>query len=393
MSKKSTLFKIFLYLLFFSLSFPALRPVFASSGHYELQITDQTKYIDKYFEVDKNGNAKMRIYLGDQNIANVVHDVASSTDKIYYVSQDHLNSTSIVTDEYGNIVELHDYYPFGAKGYQQIAQDSRTSQLFVGKESDPESLLYYFGARYYDQNIGKFITIDPFGQKLYDLEDEKLNTYLADPQRLNSYAYASNNPVNNIDSDGNITLKASTHPSAAAAQLAFWHSGINSYLKPQGLNATASLLQHSLSWYPKDINISADNQKQYGNIIDQIKGSDEYKLAVNEGIERAKENGRDYFDLRDIKELRLVEFSSNDLALSLHNATFDKFSGKLENGKWLVNGSLSDVYNFELKPKTENYGDNQWFTISANNAAAISESLGVITPYKININFRDEFKN
>ena len=391
MPKKSTTLKTSIYLLLFSLLFPALTPVFASSGHYELQVTDQTKYVDKYFEVDQGGNTKTHIYLGDQNIADVVYDFTSSTEKIYYISRDHLYSASMITDEYGNIVELHDYYPFGAQNYQQIAKDPRTSQLFVGKESDPESLLYYYGARYYDQNTSRFISVDPFGQKLYDLNDDKLYAFLADPQRLNSYAYASNNPIGNIDVDGELTLKTLGHPGAAAAQLAFWHSSINAYMKPQGLNATAALLQHSLDWYPKDLNITSSNQAKYGNIIDQIKNSSEYKTAINTGVERATQSGRDYFDLRDIKELQHVIFSDKDLSLSIKKADFDKLSGRLENGRWYITAKVSDIYNFELHPTSEDY-NGEWFTNSANNAAYTSQQLGIITPYGININFEDEIQ-
>lgn len=46
----------------FDLKYKPLRitfEVFASSSHYEYQITDQTKYVDKYFEVDNNGNMSL----------------------------------------------------------------------------------------------------------------------------------------------------------------------------------------------------------------------------------------------------------------------------------------------------------------------------------------------
>jgi len=46
---------------------PALiRPVFA---YYTTEVFDETRYVDKYFEIDKDGNFKINIYLGDQKIA------------------------------------------------------------------------------------------------------------------------------------------------------------------------------------------------------------------------------------------------------------------------------------------------------------------------------------
>lgn len=48
----------------------------------------------------------------------------------------------------------------------------------------------YFGARYYRAGIGRFITVDPLGG------------HLEDPQSLNAYAYARNNPLRYTDPTG-----------------------------------------------------------------------------------------------------------------------------------------------------------------------------------------------
>jgi RHS repeat-associated protein len=61
---------------------------------------------------------------------------------------------------------------------------------FTGKELDPESGLYYYGGRYYDPEISRFISPDPFVQSPDD------------PQNLNRYSYVNNNPQNYIDPSG-----------------------------------------------------------------------------------------------------------------------------------------------------------------------------------------------
>ncbi|HYA42138.1 MAG TPA: RHS repeat-associated core domain-containing protein, partial [Syntrophobacteraceae bacterium] len=61
---------------------------------------------------------------------------------------------------------------------------------FTGHELDPETGLYYFGARYYDPAQGRFITPDSIVQSP------------GDPQSLNRYAYARNNPLAFIDPNG-----------------------------------------------------------------------------------------------------------------------------------------------------------------------------------------------
>jgi RHS repeat-associated protein len=61
---------------------------------------------------------------------------------------------------------------------------------FNGKELDPESGLYYYGGRYYDAEISRFISADPFVPSP------------GNPQALNRYSYTVNNPVNHIDPSG-----------------------------------------------------------------------------------------------------------------------------------------------------------------------------------------------
>ncbi|MEM5795044.1 MAG: RHS repeat-associated core domain-containing protein, partial [Bacillota bacterium] len=51
-----------------------------------------------------------------------------------------------------------------------------------GQEYDSETGLYYYGARYYDPAIGRFISPDSIVQSP------------GDPQSLNRYSYCRNNP-------------------------------------------------------------------------------------------------------------------------------------------------------------------------------------------------------
>lgn len=66
---------------------------------------------------------------------------------------------------------------------------------FTGKELDAPTGLYYYGARYYDCSVGRFITPD--------LEPEVPgDRILSKPQRLNPYVYCINNPLVRLDLDG-----------------------------------------------------------------------------------------------------------------------------------------------------------------------------------------------
>ncbi len=155
-----------------------------------------TYYIDKYYEKIWNGSSKNHYFLGTISLA--TDNLSGSTAGLFYTLGDHLGSSSLITNSYGNMTERTEYYPFGQVAATAVSQDSGNRYTFTGKELDPETNLQYFGARYYGQNLGRFMAIDPYG-----LQMSKLMKVLSDPQSLNGYAYTRNNPVVLIDPDGN----------------------------------------------------------------------------------------------------------------------------------------------------------------------------------------------
>ena len=65
--------------------------------------------------------------------------------------------------------------------------------LFTGKERNAESGNDYFGARYCASSMGRWMSPD-----LVKITGKRL----LDPQRLNLYGYARNNPLSYIDDNG-----------------------------------------------------------------------------------------------------------------------------------------------------------------------------------------------
>jgi RHS repeat-associated protein len=101
-----------------------------------------------------------------------------------YYHTDHLGSTRLVTSENGVTTEEIMYKPFG----EQL-NETEERYTYNGKELD-ETGLYYYGARYYDPVIGRFISRDPLAGKRES------------PQTLNRYAYCRNNPLRYFDPAG-----------------------------------------------------------------------------------------------------------------------------------------------------------------------------------------------
>jgi RHS repeat-associated protein len=95
-----------------------------------------------------------------------------------YVHQDHLSGMALVSDGSGYLVSEISYYPYGSTRSGDVPTDKK----FTGQRLDGTGL-YYYGARYYDPVIGRFISADIIVQNP------------ANPQTLNRYSYCLNNPL------------------------------------------------------------------------------------------------------------------------------------------------------------------------------------------------------
>ena len=110
----------------------------------------------------------------------------------YYYHYDGLGSVTDITDSSGNLVESYSYDIYGEVTIRDtqgaILDTSSISNpyFFTGRRFDTETGLYYYRARYYDPNLGRFLTTDPIG-------------YLGG---INLYAYCHNDPVNFTDPSG-----------------------------------------------------------------------------------------------------------------------------------------------------------------------------------------------
>lgn len=99
------------------------------------------------------------------------------------------------------------YLPFGQEWNPQLTANH---YKFTGKERDSESGLDNFGARYDSSQYGRFMSVD-----LVMLKANRLS----DPQRLNLYTYALNNPLRFVDPDGRDALDRLKMAGAAALNI------------------------------------------------------------------------------------------------------------------------------------------------------------------------------
>ena len=144
-----------------------------------------TNFVEGLFE-DGGGVKTVYVYAGGQRVA------AINNGSVFVYHGDHLGGTNVITASDGLKKELIEYLPYGKTFVDQKvnANQTITNYYFTGQYLDPESSLYYYGARYYNADVGRFISAD---------------TVVPDPgnpQSLNRYAYALNNPLRYMDPSG-----------------------------------------------------------------------------------------------------------------------------------------------------------------------------------------------
>ena len=150
---------------------------------------NSTIYIGKLYECN-NGVCTKHIFAGSQRVASKkITDTGTDTN---YYHTDHLGSSTVITNASGNKVQETYYYPFGET---RVSTGNATNYKYTGQEEDPETGLYYYGARYYDPIIGRFISADTIVPNF------------ADPQSLNRYSYVENNPLRYIDPTGHFKFE------------------------------------------------------------------------------------------------------------------------------------------------------------------------------------------
>jgi RHS repeat-associated protein len=141
-------------------------------------------YINRYFEKNvTTGVVTTSFYLGDRLVAQ------REGTTLRYVHQDHLTGTSVMSSDSGTLISGIKYYPFG----ETMSGSVNTDKQFTGQRIDGTGL-YYYGARYYDPIIGRFISSDVF-------VSDPIN-----PQSLNRYSYVLNNPLKYLDPSGHVEL-------------------------------------------------------------------------------------------------------------------------------------------------------------------------------------------
>ena len=135
-------------------------------------------------------NGTQKLLLTEEGYINL-----TGTQQYHYYLKDHQGNNRVVINQSGTVEETNHYYPFGG-----VFGTTGNTQPYKynGKEFDTKKGLnwYDYGARHYDAALGRFTTNDRFAEKYYS---------------MSPYQYGANNPVNNIDVNGD-TIVVNPNP-------------------------------------------------------------------------------------------------------------------------------------------------------------------------------------
>ncbi len=129
---------------------------------------------------------------------------ANAATNIYYVHNDHLGTPKAMTDANQTVVWKSEHTPFGNSTVDEDPDGDSINVVmnvrFPGQYYDQETNLHYNWNRYYDPNIGRYITSDPIGLT----------------GGVNTYGYALQNPIMYYDPLGKAIIAINPATLAAA---------------------------------------------------------------------------------------------------------------------------------------------------------------------------------
>jgi RHS repeat-associated protein len=139
-------------------------------------------------ELSSTGTVLHRYITGpsvDDRIARVDGSAITSPTKFFY-HVNHQGSVIDMTDSTGNIQQQLAYDEYGNLTSQSPASPTGEAFRFTGRRFDVETGLYYYRARYYAPQIGRFLQTDPIGYK----------------DDFNMYSYTGDDPTSRTDPSG-----------------------------------------------------------------------------------------------------------------------------------------------------------------------------------------------
>ena len=295
----------------------------ASETEWTTELTTHYTGIGSEIREDAINNATKVVVnlpqgLGRYDIASASEPSANTVPSFEWYLKNHLGSTMLVygtqgisdptISNLGSLKAAYDYRAFGEQVDLTMPTD-KVTETFTGKEKDDETELSYFGARYLDQMLGMWVSVD------------------AKRQFNSPYLYAGNgtNPVRFFDPNGKEIIFASDKEREMYKSL--WSS-----LTPvaqeriQALEKSKNI--YKLNYRPPETRNQEIVFDENGTVLSQDKG------GTKNGGFVPKSNGGDIFFDGTKESLghelgghgyqmdRLILFTEGDIAVEIFNSNY-----------------------------------------------------------------------
>ena len=251
-----------------------------------------THYPGRHYESTIGSGSTKYYYAGGQLIAFERSPEYGINYGRRFVFRDHLGSTSVIVNDKGEKLWEDRFYPFGDVRYTYRKGDDPsfplqtqyryTSQWFedglgASAENGLDRGLYFYGARWYDSSLGRFVQPDT-------IVPEPGN-----PQSLNRYSYSANNPLRFVDPTGHLPIP----PPIAPIRRILNHP----YVKPLWTNpqiggpVVYGMYREAKGDAPEALSLTVDWYFERGDARREIGDESEITqhLKRDEGVQEARE--------------------------------------------------------------------------------------------------------
>ncbi|WP_460811861.1 RHS repeat-associated core domain-containing protein [Luteimonas pelagia] len=229
-----------------------------------------------YYQYDERAKRKVEyFYLGSQLVAQRSRPIPGTAETFEYHHTDALGSSVAVTDSSSTpwlSVRRSKYEPYGA--LIDRANDDRPG--YTGHVMDSATGLTYMQQRYYDAEIGLFLSVDSVAPALNPVT------------HFNRYRYANGNPTTLVDPDGRSALTKLVKLAVNGGDFAQTVSGVvddfRTLTNPQASVPERIMAGVALASEAAPVSI--------GDIKDAVKGGKAIVDRVSAGADRAVREGR-----------------------------------------------------------------------------------------------------
>ncbi len=132
------------------------------------------------------------VYLGGSLVASQRLEIGGTGISVTYRHTDALGSPIAATDAAGSVVQTTEHEPYG----RMLNRTNDNRPGYTGHVMDQATGMVYMQQRYYDPQLGVFLSVDP------------VTAYSNPVGQFHRYRYANNNPYKFVDPDGRVVSVA-----------------------------------------------------------------------------------------------------------------------------------------------------------------------------------------